>query len=119
MSRTRIVFDSSRFIEDLKIVIDDAKRSGASLIVVPTEREVKTIERNFGDECNINGIMCCTFSDYVSFNWLTMFGRRPRKIFIFRIDDIVNTYAADADVEYITIGGRKNYKKEENINEAV
>lgn len=113
----RVKFDNLNFIEDLKNIVNDAKGMETSLIVVPTEREVKTLERNFGDDCHINGICYCTFADFASFKWISMFGERPKKIFIFRIDDLVKTYSADADIVYLTVAGKKNYKKEENINE--
>lgn len=113
----KVKFDGMNFIDDLKSVVDDAKKYDSSIIVLPTEREVRTLEKHFIDDCNRNGIRYCTFADYASFKWLTMFDERPKKIFIFRIDDLVSAYSADADIEYVTVAGRRNYKKEEKTNE--
>lgn len=112
-------FDNGSFIADLGNVVEDAKKFESCLIVVPSEREVHSFEKNFSDDTNINNIRCCSASDYITYKWVSMFSERPKHIIIFRADDIFRTASADARVEYMTSVGKKNYKKEENSNDEV
>lgn len=106
-------FDKGNFIEDLISTVNDAKKNTPSLVVVPTEREVRTFERIFADDDTCNHVFCCTFADYYDANWL-MIKPRPVHHYIFRVDDIMNNLSANAVVEYSTsVSKRRPMKKEE------
>lgn len=111
----KVIFDDGNFIEDINKVLQDALNKKPSLIVVPTEKEVNTFKRHFG---NCEGVECCSFSDYYNGIWLQM-PVRPTHIFIFRCDDMVRNYAADAFVEYITVVSKKKVVKKEETNDEI
>ena len=112
----RIKFDEGNFISDLRETIEDAKAKQPALIVVATEREVKTFERHFKDELDGEFVWCCSFSDYYTGRWMSAVPR-PQHIYIFRVDDMVRNLSADAYVEYVTVVGRKRAEKKEENND--
>lgn len=109
-------FNNGNFVEDLEVTLNDALTRGPALIVVPTEREVRTFERRFAEAIEGKNVWCCSFTDYYHGAWMSI-SPRPMHIYIFRIDDIIRNLSADAYVEYMTSIGKKNYKKEEETNE--
>ena len=114
----RLKFDSGDdFITDLKEVVNDAIENQPALIVVPTEREVKTFERNFKDDLDDKFVWCCSFSDFYNATWMST-SPRPKFIYIFRIDDALNKLSADASIKYATVKGfkRREEKKEEETS---
>ncbi len=105
-------WDRGNMVEDLKNVVESAKAMQPCLIVLPTEREVRTFERNCKDSIDGMSVFYCSFSDYYDGSWM-MFKPRPKHIIAFRKDDIWKNLSADAIVEYGTCIGRKEFKKEE------
>lgn len=104
-------FDKGDFLEDLRIVVKDAIKMEPSLIVVPTERDVRTFERNFKDSVNGHSVFCCDFRHYYDGSWIAL-KPRPKKIFGFRYMDVIKNISADADVVYVTSVGRPMQKEE-------
>ena len=115
----RVKFDDGKFVEDLKRVVDDALNRQPALIVVPTEREVNTFERNFKNYVDGHNVWCCSASDYHNGVWRVKFAPAPKHIYGFRDDDIWNLYACDARVEYVTTKSYKKRVKEEETNEEI
>lgn len=114
----RIRFDDGKFIDDMEKVVKDALNRQPSLIVVPTEREVNTFERNFKDLVDGQHVWCCSFADYYNGSW-RMINPAPKHIYGFRNDDIWNTFASGVTVEYVTVKGYKKRVKEEDTNEEI
>lgn len=108
-------WDVGNMVEDMRKVVDDAKSMQPSLIVVPTEREVRVFDRNFKSDLDGQSVFCCCFADYYDGSWM-MLKPRPKHIFAFRKDDIWKNISADAIVEYGTSISNKS-KKEERKNE--
>ena len=109
-------WDKGSMIEDLKKVTEDAKKMQPALIVVPTERELRTFEKHCKGNIDGESVFCCSFSDYFDGSWM-MLKPRPKHIIAFRKDDIWKNLSADAIVEYGTSIGYKEFKKEEITNE--
>lgn len=112
----RHIYDTGEtFLKDFERVVNDAKKKQPSLIVVPTEREVKTFDKNFKNMLDGESVFCCSFADYYDGSWLIN-KPRPKHIYGFRSDDIWRNVSAGADVEYITSRGNKKFKKEEKTS---
>lgn len=114
----KTVFDNEGdFVKDMEKVVKDALAEAPSLIVVPTEREIKTFDRNFKDKVTGKDVFCCTFDDWYNAKWM-MLNPTPKNVFIFRQDDVNYNLSGRAKVKYMTVRGmwRKD-KKEESINE--
>lgn len=112
----RHIYDKGEtFLKDFERVVNDARRNQPSLVVVPTEREVKTFESNFKSMLDGEPVFCCSFADYYDGSWM-MLKPRPKHIYGFRNDDIWRNVSADAIVEYVTSKGSKKFKKEEETS---
>lgn len=114
----RLRFDKGSFVDDLKGIIEDARKNTPSLVVVPTEREVKTFERTYKDSLDGEFVWVCSFADYYSGQWM-MAAPRPKHIYILRTDDIMRNLSADGDIEYMTVVGKKRYFKKEEIKDEI
>ena len=113
----RVLFDSTDFIGDLERVVKNALDRQPALIVVPTDKEIKTLERRFRDELEGKSVWYCSFADYISYKWM-MIAPEATHIYIFRADDALENCKGNAVVEYMTVKGRKRLvKKEEETNE--
>lgn len=112
----RVIFDDTNFIGDLERVVNDALNRQPALIVVPTDKEVRTLVRRFGDELEGKSVWYCSFADYINYKWM-MTASEATHIYIFRADDAIENCKGNAVVEYMTVKGRKKFKKEEETNE--
>lgn len=101
MSRVR--FDDGNFVEDLGKLVDVAKLRTPSLIVVASDREVATFNRNFG---NTEGVSCCSMADFFLGKWMSI-SPRPVYTHAFRYDDIFQMLSNTAKHEGGTVKGRK------------
>ena len=107
MSKLR--FDEGKFVEDLGVMVNVAKKKTPSLIVVASDREVSTFNRNFG---NTEGVYCCSMDEFYSGRWMSL-SPRPLYTHAFRMDDIFQVLSATAKFEGGTVKGKKKFTREE------
>lgn len=113
----KVLFDEGNYVSDMEKVVKDAINRQPSLIVVPSDREMKTFERHFGKVCSDKAVNCCTFDDYYTSKWM-MLEPRPKHCFIFRQDDILYNLSGTTNIDYVTVRGLwKKDKKEVSTNE--
>ena len=115
---TIVKFDEGKFVNDLRSVVEDAVKRQPSLIVVPTEKEVATFERNFSTDLRNDAVWCVSFADYYNGSW-RMISPMPKFVIGFRVDDLYNNLAGDAMVVYMTVKrvNKFNKNKEEGTND--
>lgn len=100
---SRIRFDEGKFVEDLGKLVDMAKAKTPSLIVVASDREVDTFNRNFKDA---EGVSCCSMADFYEGKWMSL-SPRPLYTHAFRYDDIFQMLSNTAKHEGGTVKGRR------------
>lgn len=95
-------------LDDMREIVERASSKNGAIVVVPTEREVRAIAKNFPDaEVNV-----MAFADFMEKTWFTENPNAKHYIYGFRIEQMFASLCCGADPECVTVRIPRKKKEE-------